>query len=385
MWHVRSRNIPQIVMMVYLEIELLNTFVNAIIWGGEDFYNAWRGYGWCDVMVRLQLGTSIGLASCATCILLKLFFIFLANDVTVFWFENRWAQPATEIVLSIVIPLLLGGLSIFAQPSRYFIFRATGCVPTLGKDTISVLLFYFWIMFFSLVDLVLSGATLVIFYAKRRAARDILVCTNSGLSMRRFSRLLIFCLVVTILSIVLSCLVGVQLRYMTSTLYSKETLQGSMWGFIFMLEHNKSQDYHLWTIVVISFANFLIFGIGSDAAEMYGDIIRSLGGGRFLGWAQTHCNIFSVATPKETPPWTPKGTPSGNSNGGCWTPWGKGEQSSPAETYFTYAGTTKSQNESGSPHEMDLDPAVRSHLLGAELELGKNDNLREFEYLYFNE
>lgn len=116
-WHIKSRNLPAIAMIVYLQIELINGFVSAIIWGGDSYSFAWKGYGWCDIMVRLQFGTSVGLASSATCILLKLFFIFLANDVTVFWFDNKWAQPVTEIALSIILPLFIAVFSYFAQPA----------------------------------------------------------------------------------------------------------------------------------------------------------------------------------------------------------------------------------------------------------------------------
>lgn len=373
MWHIKSRNLPAITMVVYLQIELINGFVSVIIWGVNDFGDVWKGYGWCDIMVRLQYGTSVGLATCATCILLKLFFIFLANDITVFWFDNKWAQPVTEIVLSIVLPLLIAIFSFFAQPSRYSIFKYTGCVASLGDNTISILVFYFWIIFFSFVDLILSGATLMIFYMKRKAAKDILVCTNSGLSIKRFARLLIFCVIVTILSIVLSSTLGVQMKKLNSTFYSKEETHNPFWGFIFVFDHDKSQDYGRWIVIAISFANFFIFGFGSDAKEMYVNIIKAMGGEGLIKWCEKHLKFLSVAKDESRYAEKLQGSDS-NSNG---TP-------SPADTYFTFAQSGKSQNWDAGSSMREFEPAVRSQLLGAELELGKNDNLEELEYLYFN-
>lgn len=380
LFHIRMRNIPAIAIVCYLQIQLINGFVNVIIWGGSNYFNSWNGKGWCDLIIRLQAGTTVGLASSAFCILLKLFFIFLANDVTVFWFDNKYAQPVTEVFFSFGFPLLVAIFSYFAMPTRYQIFKYTGCVATYAGYTISLLVYYFWIFFFSFMCLILSVATLMIFYMKRKAAKDILLCTNSRLSFKRFARLLIFCIIVTILSIVLSSLLAYTIRGMQPTFYDKKVMQNEFWGLIFFFKHDNAQDYTRWIIIVLSFTNFVIFGFGSDATEMYCDIIKKLPcGERFLQWV-SHKLSYSKEKTRYFGMFVPKGEKRKE------LPTDVGDaHSSPAETYFTFADSKRSHFPVYEDDiEMDLDPAVRSQLLEAEMGLGKNDNLEEFEYLYYN-
>lgn len=284
-WHIMSRNIPASTLLIYLEIMMIDGFVGAIIWGGDNFINKWKGEGWCDLMIRFEIAISIGISSTISCVSFNLLMIFLTNKITTIWFSNKYLKPSIEIFCSIIFPFLISGISYFAQFTRYSITRYTGCSPTFTSDSISVVVFYLWVFLWSFIGTVISVITLILYFKKRKAAREILKCTNSGLSVKRFIRLLVYCILVIIISIVFSCVIGSNLNI------KKEFKTTSNFPFntIFFLDH-KGQTYtNRWSLVSISFISFLLFGIGQDAKEMYISILNKL---PYSEWIIKKCGLI---------------------------------------------------------------------------------------------
>lgn len=281
-WHSMCKNIPAITLLVYLEVMMINGLVGAIVWGGQGYFSAWDGKGWCDIMIRFQLAVSVGISSTISCISFNLLMIFLTNRMTTFWFGNKWIKPTTEIFFSIIFPFIISGISYFAQSSRYVINQFSGCSVILTTESISILVFYVWIFFWCFVGLVISLTTLVLYYLKRKAAKEILVCTNSGLSVRRFIRLLSYCILVIIAAIVFSAIIGSNLNIKPHSFYDKDVIHNSSWGFIFKVPHVDTVDTNKWVLIAISLVSFFLFGIGEDAKIMYVSILNKLPFGEFV-------------------------------------------------------------------------------------------------------
>lgn len=275
-WHIMSKNIPAIMILIYSEIMMINGFIGAVVWGGSNYITAWDGKGWCDLMIRFQLAIAIGISSSISCVSLNLLMIFLTNKATNIWFNNRWIKPTVEIFCSIIFPFIISGVVYFAQTSRYMIIQYSGCYPILTTESISIVVFYLWIFLWSFIGTLLSLVTLFLYFRKRRAAREILVCTNSGLSVRRFIRLLSFCILVICSSIVFSAIIGSNLTIQKDKFYNEKLVHGKNWGFIFKTKYLPTTDTNRWVLIYISFISFILFGIGQDAKTMYVTLLNKI-------------------------------------------------------------------------------------------------------------
>ncbi|ODQ45537.1 hypothetical protein PICMEDRAFT_23238, partial [Pichia membranifaciens NRRL Y-2026] len=275
-WHIMNKNIPALTLLIYVEILMMDGFISAIVWGGPDYVNAWNGKVWCDIMVRIQLAASVGISSSISCVSFNLLMIFLTNRMTTFWFGNKWVKPCCEVFFSIVFPFIISGVAYLAQSFRYLISRYSGCSPPLVTDSISVVTFYLWIFVWNFISMAISLATLILFFKKRRAAKDILVCTNSGLSVKRFIRLLTYCILVVCSSIVFSAVLGSILVIKKGVFYEKEIAQRRKWGTYIVASRNSESDINTWVLITISFVSFFLFGVGEDAAKMYCTIVSKL-------------------------------------------------------------------------------------------------------------
>lgn len=277
-----NKNIPALTLLIYVEILMMDGFISAIVWGGPDYVNAWNGKVWCDIMVRIQLAASVGISSSISCVSFNLLMIFLTNRMTTFWFGNKWVKPCCEVFFSIVFPFIISGVAYLAQSFRYLISRYSGCSPPLVTDSISVVTFYLWIFVWNFISMTISLATLILFFKKRRAAKDILVCTNSGLSVKRFIRLLTYCILVVCSSIVFSAVLGSILVIKKGVFYEKEIAQRRKWGTYIVASRNSESDINTWVLITISFVSFFLFGVGEDAAKMYCTIVSKLPYGDWL-------------------------------------------------------------------------------------------------------
>lgn len=277
-----NKNIPALTLLIYVEILMMDGFISAIVWGGPDYVNAWNGKVWCDIMVRIQLAASVGISSSISCVSFNLLMIFLTNRMTTFWFGNKWVKPCCEVFFSIVFPFIISGVAYLAQSFRYLISRYSGCSPPLVTDSISVVTFYLWIFVWNFISMAISLATLILFFKKRRAAKDILVCTNSGLSVKRFIRLLTYCILVVCSSIVFSAVLGSILVIKKGVFYEKEIAQRRKWGTYIVASRNSESDINTWVLITISFVSFFLFGVGEDAAKMYCTIVSKLPYGDWL-------------------------------------------------------------------------------------------------------
>ncbi len=274
--HVISKNLPAVVLLLLFELMNLKGIVDVSVWGGDDYLTAWDGKGWCDIMIRVETIAFVGCYSTLFCILLNLFLIFMVNKATIWWFSHFKIRIGIEIFCSIIFPLIIMAASQAAISQRYSIYQMDGCTIALSKDGVSILTFFFWIFFWCFLDVCLTIGTVILFFKKRKTAKNILVCTNSGMSMRKFMRLLVFCL--TLLAIlILTCLyLGFQLRETSSQFFSSEYHSKMFSQMVLRFAHESSLDIIKWIFVCCSFIGFLAFGTGKDAMEMYIGVLEKL-------------------------------------------------------------------------------------------------------------
>ena len=275
-WHISNRNLPAVVLLLLFELMNLKGLVDVSVWGGDNYLTAWNGKGWCDIMIRVETIAFVGCYSTLFCILLNLFLIFMVNKATIWWFSHLKTRIGIEVFCSIIFPLIIMAASQAAISQRYSIYQMDGCTIAMSKDGVSILVFFFWIFFWCFLDVCLTVGTVILFFRKRKTAKNILVCTNSGMSMRKFMRLLLFCL--TLLAIlILTCLyLGLQLRENDAEFYSSQYHSKMFSQMVLRFAHESSLDIIKWVFICCSFIGFLAFGTGKDAMEMYTNVLEKL-------------------------------------------------------------------------------------------------------------
>ncbi|AGO12228.1 AaceriAEL131Cp [[Ashbya] aceris (nom. inval.)] len=274
-WHSGTRNTPAIILIVWLLIMDIKCIVDAAMWGGADFADGWAGYGWCDLMIKLQAGANVGISCAVSNITFNLHRILKADAVLPD--AGSYRKLAVDLSFCLISPLVVMGLSFLAQAFRFAIFRYNGCQVALSPTWVTTVCYTLWMLVWSLVGVVYAILLILVFYRRRKDVRDILHCTNSGLNLARFARLLIFCLIIILV------------MFPFSVFSFVEDLRNVEGGYVFIFKVNREMWnqiphwdlgaplYSIWLYILMSYLVFLIFGLGSDALAMYARVARAIG------------------------------------------------------------------------------------------------------------
>ncbi|CCK69208.1 Ste3p KNAG_0C00950 [Huiozyma naganishii CBS 8797] len=273
-WHTHTRNIPAIILIIWLLIMNIIAIVNAAVWSGDNFVNVWEGHIWCDITTKLEMGASVGIPCAITDIVYNLHIILKATTVLENW--RSWRKIIKDFLICLVTPAIIMGLSYVLQVFRYGIVRYNGCQNMLSSTWLTIVLYTLWMLLWSLFAAFYAILVLVVFYRKRKDVRDILHCTNSGLNLTRFSRLLILCFVIILIMLPLSIYnLAQDIQLLDNSQSFKATHSKSLWNLIIKVDLGKPV-YSVWIYVLAAYLVFLVFGLGSDALSMYSKFLRAI-------------------------------------------------------------------------------------------------------------
>lgn len=280
-WHCKCKNIPPICLIFWLLFLDLTSFINACIWGGENFDQKWNGVGYCDVTMKLEAASSSGMICAISALAFNLFMVLWAKYPA---FMNNGSKMKMWISLGmcLITPIFIMCTNYIIQTSRYIIVKYRGCTVTYALSPVSIVLYSMWNIIWAAVAVVFSVLTLVAYFRKRKDVKDILRCTNSGLNIKRFARLLIFSVLIVI------ALVPVAIYYFISdfTLFEGKfvwsEIHNQYWGEIFFFDFGIEIVYDRWVNIALSVITFLLFGLGSDALQMYKNGLCMVGLGRLF-------------------------------------------------------------------------------------------------------
>ncbi|CCE61352.1 hypothetical protein TPHA_0A02700 [Tetrapisispora phaffii CBS 4417] len=273
-WHSHSKNIPAVILLIWLTLMNIKSIVDSAIWSNSDFATNWDGKIWCDIMTKLQMGANIGISCSVTNIVYNLHYILKADQVLLEW--DSWKRIVIDLSISLITPICVMGFSYILQVFRYGIARYSGCQNLLTPSWITTVLYTMWMLIWALVGTIYAISLLYIFYKKKKDVKDILHCTNSGLNLARFVRLLIFCLLIILVMFPFSIYTFVQdLQNLQKNFDFKSTHSNSSWNIIIRFDPGRPL-YNIWLYILMSYLVFIIFGLGSDALNMYERILYSM-------------------------------------------------------------------------------------------------------------
>lgn len=281
-WHSKTVNIPLITLLVWLFIMDIKIFIDAIIWGGSNFIDRYDGKGYCDVMVKLNVGANVGISSSVAGVMYNLYKILKAD--TALPGPRSFKKIATDLGISLATPIVVMALNYIVQSRRYVIFQYSGCQNTMQPSWPTVVIYSMWLVIWSLIGVIFSVMIVLTYFQKRKDVRDILRCTNSGLNLARFAKLLIFCSMVVLVMFPLSLylftanLTSLSPHFDFSFVHSK-----AIWGIITYLPLNEPY-FICWIYLGLSYMVFIFFGLGTDSIEMYLSWIQAIGLGKVVEW-----------------------------------------------------------------------------------------------------
>ncbi|CAH6719576.1 pheromone a factor receptor [[Candida] jaroonii] len=282
-WHIKNVNLPAVFLIFWLLFSNLTGFVDAIIWSGDDFYDQYDGRGLCDVTIKLKLGSVTGKLCAVSALSLQLFMILRANNLR--FMNNRTKfKIIFDCVFCLTTPVIIMSLSYLVQGARIGVLRYYGCSG----------IYYSWVylviqssmmLMWSLVATVLAVLTVYTYFRKKIDVKDILKCTNSGLNLKRFARLLIFSsiIILTLTPLSIYTFVGDVTTEQFRMRYNFHFIHNPLlWNYTYFVEAPLKILYFRWIDIGLSIITFLIFGIGTDAIELYKSILIRCGLGKIF-------------------------------------------------------------------------------------------------------
>lgn len=281
-WHIKTKNIPALTLLTWLFLYNLKTFVDATVWSKDiiDLMTGWEGKGWCDVMIYIEIGSYVAVPCCVCRLAYELTTIIKAENILPD--KSKISYVLKELFICNALSFLCMLMSYFIQINRYGLTTYNGCQPFLSTTWVTILLYSIWPFIVSTLGTFFSFRLLYIFYKKRRDAKDILHCTDSGLTLSRFSRFIFFCLLiilimfpVSIYNFINTC-TKVKGRYS----YHKYHENGSWWE-IPKIGTDRA-FYSVWIYMAMAYCSFFIFGTSQDALTMYLDLLKKLGLRNFI-------------------------------------------------------------------------------------------------------
>lgn len=275
-YHCINKNIPAISLMIWFSYINLVGIINAIIWSGYNYDAVTQAPVYCDITVRITSGANLGLLCATTCLIFNLYMVISARSYKFLNTESS-TKKVVNILMCWLNPIIVMGVSILAQSGRYTIVRYRGCIAIYSYGIMSIVLSSLWNVLWVLAAFIFASLTIFEYVRKRRDLNDLLKCSNSGLNTKKFSRLIIFSLIIiVVLSPVV--LIGFYNDLANSTRY-KETLHinDPGWNSTFYINGGTKPIVQRIIEIVLSFCAFFLFGLGSEALNMYRQIFISIG------------------------------------------------------------------------------------------------------------
>lgn len=144
-WHFRQANIAAGSLILWIILANFFNSINALIWPRDNVQEWWDGAIWCDIHVRLQVGSYVGVTASVALVIRKLAIVMDTNNMTVSTSRKSrmWAK-IWEVVWCWVVPGFFIALYYVVQPARFFIYGIVGCISAHDSSWPSVVLGFMW-------------------------------------------------------------------------------------------------------------------------------------------------------------------------------------------------------------------------------------------------
>ena len=158
LWHFRNRNIGATVLVAWVAMLLLFTFVNAVLWPSDDIDSWFNGVGLCDIEVKIQVASQVGLPASLACVLRALAAVLDTDRATMMQSKAQRRRTYTiDLLWCIGFPLLQMLLHYVVQTRRYYLYGIAGCVPAVNDSLVTIFLLGVPPLIWTLIDAYYAG------------------------------------------------------------------------------------------------------------------------------------------------------------------------------------------------------------------------------------
>jgi hypothetical protein len=157
-WHFQNRNVAAFSLVLWLIILNFFNFLNPLIWPNDNVENFWDGRGLCDIEVRLNIGSYVGMPGAILCIVQSLASVMdTKNTVIAPSKAMRRRKNVADAMLCFGLPVFYMLAYYFVQPFRYYINGITGCGPAVDASWVAFGLLLIWPVIFAVIDAYYAG------------------------------------------------------------------------------------------------------------------------------------------------------------------------------------------------------------------------------------
>jgi len=144
-WHFSQGNIAAGSVVTWVVLNNFYNAINPLIWPRDNLTEWWDGNLWCDIGIRIQVGTNVGIAASTVMIIRKLARVMDTRNIIVSSSRNsKVKEKIWEVVWCWGFPMLMILLFYIVQPIRYFIFGIMGCISAYDTSWPSIVLIIMW-------------------------------------------------------------------------------------------------------------------------------------------------------------------------------------------------------------------------------------------------
>ncbi|QRV82261.1 STE3-type pheromone receptor [Ceratobasidium sp. AG-Ba] len=273
-WHWKARNTGTLLYIGWAVTGNFIFMVNSIIWNGNYEKEL---HGWCDVVIHLIIGMSIGLVMAGLCINRRLYDIATIKSVTIDR-DSRRRRIMVDLLLGVGFPIVVMCLAYVTQSNRYDILEDIGCWPPNYPTLPGIFLSLWWPIPISTASLFYAVMSIRAFLRARRQFTQALGSGSHGINMSRYFRMMgLSCGEIL-------CSLPLSIYILVSTLHMK------MWPWVSWADtHYKwAQIHHVpaialqqnmvvwrafmvnqWIVPAGGFLFFLWFGLAGEALDEY--------------------------------------------------------------------------------------------------------------------
>ncbi|KAF2719583.1 fungal pheromone STE3G-protein-coupled receptor, partial [Polychaeton citri CBS 116435] len=279
-WHARNRNLGATLLVGWLVLLNLFTFINALIWPNDDISNWYDGNVLCDIQVKFQIAARVGAPAANACVLRALAIVMDTDRATLGQSAaERRRNHTVELLWAVGFPLSMFLAHYIVQWNRYYLFGISGCVAGVSDSWVTLVLINLPGPVWTLVNVYYAVLILIRLHKYRVSFTSLL--ESRGTTRSRFLRLFCLCIFWLLVSLPVQFYVLFVNINVTHSPYSwTEIHDTERWRTIVMIPSDGRVifDRYIWLgggIMV-----FVFFGMGKDAMAMYKGGLCTIGLGR---------------------------------------------------------------------------------------------------------
>ncbi|KAF4588480.1 a-factor receptor [Pleurotus pulmonarius] len=184
-WHLQAWNSGTCYFMLWSALACLNLFVNSVVWHGNALNPSPI---WCEISIRILMGSSVGLPAASLCINRRLYHIANVQAVSISASEKR-RQILIDTMISVLFPMVYIALQYVVQGHRFDVLEDFGCKPALYNTLPTYFISYMWPILIGLISAVYCFLSLRCFI-RRRVQFNQFLASNKSISAGRYFRLM---------------------------------------------------------------------------------------------------------------------------------------------------------------------------------------------------